>query len=458
MEATCLFVHGDHIGYARFGTQMVEALEQAGVAIYDHFEGPDTPPHLNEASTRGAKDTNVVMWFAVPNHCRGWWEGQMSVIFTMWESNKLPETMRENLDEFATVVVPSEQNRELFGRYHPNVHTVPLGINPDVWHYQQRPEPTQFFDFLIGGSGGRKGVDIAYKAFLKGFPKGSWGREQPIPRLVMKSPKPSLDFGADRVMQINGFIPPEVEVGLYASSHCYIQPSRGEGFGLQPLQALAQGMPTILTGAHGHEAFAHLGYPIGWDMAPAGYFAAGDAGEWWEPRLDELIDQMRFVYERYDGCVEDMKTSAQIVARDFTWARSAERLIDVVGRDNLSTPYENSRVWHEPFLKRFPTITNKDMTCDVAGTQYRFVRGEKTYVVADVKRLLWEGGHLDPACLDASQPDDLGLNEQQTAALGAYIDRYSYCQSCGHKLNVGETRADEIYAQLERDAAEAGRP
>jgi hypothetical protein len=266
----------------------------------------------------------------------------------------------------------------------------------------------------------------------------------------MKSPKAMADIphSGDRFMQINGFVPVDVEVGLYAASHVYLQPAAGEGFGLQPLQAIAQGMPTILTGAHGHASFSHLGLPLDSKLVPAGYFIAGDAGEWWEPDFDQLCELMEFTYHNYGACCEDAKVAAKTVAEEFTWDRTAERFVDAVGRDLFSSPYRGSGEWHKPFLKLYPIITNRDMVCDVAGTVRRFVKGELTYDVADVKRLLWEGGRLDPACLDVNRPDDLGLNETQTANLAAYIHRHSYCEQCGQSLNSSPTRADEIFQAL----------
>src|SRR5205807_7448785 len=105
---------------------------------------------------------------------------------------------------------------------------------------------------------------------------GSWPSDMPIPRLVMKNPK-AENFYGDRVLMVTGRMSNQAEIDLYQNAHCYLQPSRGEGFGLQPLQALACGIPTILTDAHGHKDFAHLGLGLSSKMAKADYFIYGDA-------------------------------------------------------------------------------------------------------------------------------------------------------------------------------------
>src|SRR5207253_4244263 len=144
-------------------------------------------------------------------------------------------------------------NLELFRRYHDNVQLLLLGVDPDLWHYIPPTPPSTTFNFLIAGNGSRKGVDLAYKAFRETF--GDRRYSGPQPRLLMKSLKGHSDYWAPNVDHMTGRMSPLAERDLYAAAHCYLQPSRGEGFGLQPLQALALGRPTILTGAHGHESY-----------------------------------------------------------------------------------------------------------------------------------------------------------------------------------------------------------
>ena len=69
----------------------------------------------------------------------------------------------------------------------------------------------------------------------------------------------------ERIHLMTGKLTSEEEVALYSMCHVYVQPSRGEGFGLRPLQAIAQGCPTIATNAHGHAAFSVIRSPTPWD-------------------------------------------------------------------------------------------------------------------------------------------------------------------------------------------------
>jgi glycosyltransferase involved in cell wall biosynthesis len=440
-EIVLFHVHTKSMGYGRFGVNLASALSDLGVDVYDDQPMPEQfrRPHEDAVHTR-AKRTNVVCWVSVPGHARGWWEGQHRVLATMWEATRLPETFREHIHEFDQLIVPSYQNVELFSRYHPNVAYNPLGVDPAVWHPTERPEVDGEFRFLIAGSGTRKGTDLAYRAFNALWDKeGSWG-SGPVPYLVMKNPRRE-EFPGERVHVIGGKIPATAEVDLYAQAHCYLGPARGEGFGLQPLQALAQGCPTILTAAHGHDSFAHLGYPISAIPAKSSYFIYGDAGDWWEPDFDELCEAMREVYNNYDGACSRAQRSAVTVASDFTWHQTARRFVDIVGGDRLATPYSGPGTWTTPIKRHFPVVVTRDWSCDVAGVRYKFRKGIRYWESADLKRILFEANLLDPVCLVG---DDLGLAPEQLAEIPDYSAAHAHCDACGQRLNTVPTRADDL--------------
>ena len=424
-----LYVHSTLLGYARLGVKLDDALQRAGVKVVDHLDPEDRDPQ------------HLVCWVSTPSHASGWFDGQHKVILTMWESQSIPESFREGLHNFDQVLVPSEQNLELFSRYHPNVVKIPLGIDTREWAYRPRKAPTTDFRFLIGGSGTRKGLDVAYKAFRKVF--STWPSDMPRPILQFKSPRPVEHVG-ERIEVIGGRITDEAERDLYGAAHCYLQPSRGEGWGLQPLQAIAQGLPTILTDAHGHAEFSHLGHGISAKSAPADYFIYGDAGDWWEPSLDELCERMEWVYHHYDEATEQARFSSAVAHRDFSWEQVASRFVDAIGPAHFRLGYDGSGEWVKPDIKRYLVRVNKPWAAEIAGSHFQFLPGRDYWEVADVKRILWEADVLDPSCVVVN-PDEptlteaeTGLTEKQLADFGGYSAAQSYCWTCHQKLGTGE--------------------
>lgn len=439
------------MGYGRLGVNLARSLRRRGVECFDHLPG-QKDYGSREFDTGQSKRCNLVCWVSVPSHAKGWWKGQHTAIFTMWEATRLPESFRENLHEFDTVIVPSFQNVELFSNYHDNVHYIPLGFDPEVWNPTPAPPVGDEFRFLIAGSGPRKGTDLAYKAFRKVFQ--TYPKDGPEPVLVMKNPR-GEDFYADRVQMVVGKISAAEEVDLYSDAHCYLQPSRGEGFGLQPLQAIALGRPTILTDAHGHESFSHLGYGLRTSFTDAAYFTHGHAGQWWEPDFDQLCELMEYVYYHYEEASAFAQQQAE-KAREFTWDRMAERFVDLLGPE--MTDYHGPEEWYEPEMKLFHVRVLKHWKAEIAGTHYLFEPGQDYYEAADVKRHLFDGGWLDPACLSSVGPGgelvaDVGLNKRQAERLGDYSASHAFCPSCNQRLNSQPTKADLIFEQLEHEAA-----
>ena len=495
-----LFVHSNDLGYGRMGVQMEKAIVRAGVEVFDDL--PDASGANQKFLPHGERTAKCshIGWLSTPGHARGWWKGQSRSILTMWESTILPEPFRESIDNFDTVVVPSEQNLELFSKYHPNVKYVPLGIDPEVWN--PRPRPTldaDHFTFLISGGGHRKGSDLVIEAFRKVFD----GRvaDGPAPRLFVHSAKASEFPRDERIHLITGKLTDEEEVALYGLAHVYVQPSRGEGFGLRPLQAMAQGCPTIATNAHGHAAYADLiTYPLSWEYneTPPQSFHHGPAGFWWEPNFDELCEQMEDAYLNYEAAVAKAQINAVQVTERFNWDETARKYLDAIGRDRLELPDVVSDEWVMPKGRHYLVRVNITRLFQAGGVQYllepsRWVSCEAddeeaqpiadvfpeagevpvrlataTHVKkemrdywepADVKRTLFDGGHLDPSCLTHLQKlmtdgederelgiIDTGLTPEQYELIPQYTGAHAFCPSCSQKLNTNLPTLEEMEA------------
>jgi glycosyltransferase involved in cell wall biosynthesis len=313
----------------------------------------------------------------------------------MFEATEIPDIFRCNLDKYDTVLVPSKQNVEMFGRHHPNVRQVPLGIDADVWFYRDRKDPGMWFNFFHPAMGPRKGTDVTLAAFEKAFPGREWESLDPLPRLIFKTPRViGRDVNpSDRVQVFTGRLSIEDEVAMYADAHCVLAPSRGEGWGMQPLQAIAQGCPTILTAAHGHLEFSHLGYEIGYTMMPAHYSLFGDCGFHWDPNVDELAEAMRWVYDNYGQAKLDAMHASASAHEQFTWRNTAQRFVEAVGLSEDPPQFERG-VW-KASDHRVEMVTTKNLEPSIGGINYDFKAGETYLVPPDVKRVLTNAGFVE---------------------------------------------------------------
>jgi hypothetical protein len=175
--------------------------------------------------------------------------------------------------------------------------------------------------------------------------------------------------------------------------------------------------------------------PISAGRSKADYFLMGDAGEWWEPDLDELCEAMWAIYQDYEPYAEQAKQSAEVIARDWTWSNTVDQFMDAVG-DQIDKPYSGDGTWVKPERRLYKIITTKDHTSDGAGITRHFQKGVEYWDIADIKRIMFEADILDPSCLDG----DHGLAPEQVERFGGYRAEHEWCPTCHQRLNSGEQR------------------
>lgn len=360
----------DHLGYGRMGLQVHAGLLRAGVQV--------TTNSLD-------KTADTCLSIKIPPLCKRFLDGQRRMLWTMYETTECPAEFRD-LHEFEQIIVPCQANFEAFSKWHDNVAVVPLAVD-DRWQYR-KPVLGDKFTFLASGSEYRKGLDVAAQAFIKAFP----GRDDVA--LVLKTPTTRLhQLPSDpRFRLVDGFLSAEAEVELYASANCYVGLSRGEGFGMMPLQAIVQGTPTLLSAGHGHAEFQKYGIPVDTVLQTADHYKLyGEAGDWWEPVLDDAVDKMRAVVDNYDAEVRKASRNAQIAGRLFTWDATVDRLLDVIGDYG---PYTGSGKVCKTSPLMVTVYVNKPIKADIGKYSIDYQPGVEYWCHPDVKRVLRDAGYV----------------------------------------------------------------
>ena len=272
------------------------------------------------------------------------------VLMQPWEMGAIPAAwqrlMRDAVDE---VWVYSAYNRRCYVRCGvpaEKVHVIPLGIDPDRFRPSARPLrlPTErSFRFLyVGGTLRRKGFDILLETYLRTFSArddvalvvkdmgvGTFYQgqtmEETIWRLQVEPDAPELVYLTDDI--------PDAEMpGLYTACHAVVQPYRGEGFGLPILEAMACGLPAIVTG---HGAALDYCAPDRALLVPASEVrgspqtkfdgqALVDRPWWAEVDRESLAAAMRMVVDQPENA-RSLGAAASIWVRaNMTWTRTAE--------------------------------------------------------------------------------------------------------------------------------------
>lgn len=392
------------MGYGRMGIYVSDGFRRAGVVDYGAIHGAPPLEGWYAADAAPTAIAPVALWCSTPPHVKGCFEGQFAALWTMTEYTEIPAPFRENLACLDHVFVPSEQNVEVFSKFNPNVSYLPISVGPQ-WKHETRPEVEAEFRFLCAGHGPRKNNKMIVRAFREVF--GNLLRNPgqfPRPRLIMRSA--DYSDGGLGVTNIRGMLSDEDELELYKSAHCFVSASRGEGWGLMPHQAIAQGCPTILPNAHGHAAFADLGIPIDTHMIKCGDMTGwGDAGEWWEPEFDQLCQAMWEVYNNYEKHVERSIGCAEEISQRFNWDGIIAQLIEEMPA--LEGPVID--IADRPKWKAYPRrawklqVLRKDVYV-INGQRTVYLPGETYWESADMRERLKAANNLTPESMDATDP------------------------------------------------------
>jgi glycosyltransferase involved in cell wall biosynthesis/predicted Zn-dependent protease len=285
------------------------------------------------------------------------------VVIQPWEYGALPEDWVHQAGHVTQFWVPSEYVRRVYvasGVPAEKVKVVPNGFDPQRFHPGVAPMPLatrKRFKFLfVGGTIPRKGADLLLQTYLDEFTAQDdvclvvkdFGGQSVYAGQTLEAQIRAAQSrpGAPEILYLNEELPPEALPSLYTACDCLVHPYRGEGFGLPVLEAMACGLPVIVTAGGATDDFAtpDVVYPVPAQPRALGRVLSGmklaATGWWLEPIAITLAAQMRHVVEHPTEARAKGRAAAERARRQWTWEHAAQQarrhLEDLLAAEGLN--------------------------------------------------------------------------------------------------------------------------
>ncbi|WP_314591438.1 glycosyltransferase family 4 protein [Paenibacillus terrigena] len=268
---------------------------------------------------------------------------------TMYECSRIPFTWSKRCNMMDELWVPSEFNRVSFiksGVLPYKIRVMPYGVDTSMFAPGKAPLsiPRQrSYTFLsVCSFDERKGIDTLVSAFLEEFTasediclviKTRASTEDEIARQQAYIDQIALSSGNKDttsvilVSSIQSWTEEEL-AALYNSANCYVLPTRGEGWNLTVMEAMATGLPVITTNWSAHLDF--LNDTNGYMISVQGFVPSNPSNPrlmWAVPSKNHLKQLMRYVYTHPSETAMKAHVGRQTVTERYSWKRSAANML-----------------------------------------------------------------------------------------------------------------------------------
>lgn len=304
--------------------------------------------------------------------------GAKWIIMQPWEYTKLPQEFVDFFKDAHELWTPSNYSRQAFvnsGIDFNKVQVIPNGIDPELF----TPKGNKFklnsnkkIKFLfVGGTIARKGIDLLLKSYVDAFSnkddvsliikdmggntfyKGQTAQNM-IKEIQNVETYPEIEY-------INTELNEEEMISLYRACDVFVSTYRGEGFSMPTLEAMACGLPVVVTDGGATDDFVDNTFAwkiksekVGINKLVKDINFAGEA-HWLQPNMSDITKTLQDIYNN-PSSIFPMGLQASYNARTkWTWRNTAIKMftrLDQLNDTEMAIAAEqNIKVYNDDYIE-----------------------------------------------------------------------------------------------------------
>lgn len=257
-------------------------------------------------------------------------------LYTMWEGLDVSEEDKKSILKADYLFTPSHWVKSVFASFFDpdKIFVINHGLDKFYYYKKRKPHSKKPFRFLwVGAANPRKG----WEELIYVWKAANLDRNSKI-ELYIKT----TDIKLSGVNQLTNVILDSRKLSkkklrdLYHSANCFLFPTRGEGFGLTLLEAMATGLPCIATNFSGHLDYFNNsnGYLIDYEIKPTKVLhpdtreviAETDVAF---PNIEHFLKLMIEIVSNYKKALEKGRKAAKDV-RQLSWKEETKKMAQII--------------------------------------------------------------------------------------------------------------------------------
>ncbi len=295
-------------------------------------------------------------------------QDQIRIAYSMFDATEIPEQFTQIINQyFDAVAVPDKFHIGVYKNSGVNVPIFELPLGLDLRNLLEKPIKTTkkspFVFSFLGGCVKRKNQITLVRAFAKAF------QNNKDVVLFMNSRYADLQCYYELTGEIKKLNCPNISfqkktldtksyINALLNTDCLVNISKGEGFSIQPREAMALGIPAIVTNNTAQTTLCDSGLvkAVPSDIREKAYSTILNRtiGEDFNCEIDDAADALKEVYENYDSYLA-LSQEMRAFAEQYDYSHMKERYL------NLVCPKEIALGDVDEVTERGLTTTSKEL-------------------------------------------------------------------------------------------------